>query len=333
MPQISSVSAAGRRRGRGPPLLPPPRASIRSASAARSSRNLREARRRRRRQHAHAATGPHAVPVELAHLGPQGQGGGACAAPRAAAEEGPDPRAVPESHLPVGRRLRRRADGEAAVRQARPRPDAGRSRRRGGSDPRALRAVAVGESGRGDQAQPRRAARMREEKAITADQERVALNARLAFKPYVAPSGGPVRVRREFLRQQFRNEFGGDHPPDWQVRTTIVPQLQEVAERAVENGLRRLKCPTSRRRWSRSTREPATCWPWSAGATSASRPTTGRDEGETSARLRVQALRLRRCTRTGLLAGVRAVRPRIDAATRSGRVDAATTRTTRRRTR
>jgi membrane carboxypeptidase/penicillin-binding protein len=45
---------------------------------------------------------------------------------------------------------------------------------------------------------------------------------------------------REFLRQQFRNEFGGDHPPDWQVRTTVVPQVQEAAERAVDNGLRRL---------------------------------------------------------------------------------------------
>ena len=28
---------------------------------------------------------------------------------------------------------------------------------------------------------------------------------------------------KEFLRQQFRDRFGGDHPPDWQVRTTFVP--------------------------------------------------------------------------------------------------------------
>jgi penicillin-binding protein 1A len=43
---------------------------------------------------------------------------------------------------------------------------------------------------------------------------------------------------KEFLRQQFRDRFGGDHPPDWTVRTTFLPDLQEAAERAVENGLR-----------------------------------------------------------------------------------------------
>ncbi len=48
---------------------------------------------------------------------------------------------------------------------------------------------------------------------------------------------------KEFLRQQFRDRFGGDHPPDWQVRTTFVPELQDAAERAVENGLRRFGKP------------------------------------------------------------------------------------------
>jgi len=83
-------------------------------------------------------------------------------------------------------------------------------------------------------------ARMRDEKVITAEQERVALGARLVFKPYAAPAEARSGYVREFLRQQFRNEFGGDHPPDWRVQTTVMPQLQEAAERAVENGLRRL---------------------------------------------------------------------------------------------
>ncbi len=81
---------------------------------------------------------------------------------------------------------------------------------------------------------------MREEKVITADQEREALNARLRIRPY--PHADQVRsgYAKDFLRQQFRDEFGGDHPPEWTVQTTFVPQIQEAAERAVENGLRRL---------------------------------------------------------------------------------------------
>jgi len=85
--------------------------------------------------------------------------------------------------------------------------------------------------------------RMREEHLITADQERSALDARLSFRPYAPPAEARSGYVREYLRQQFRNEFGGDHPPDWQVRTTVVPQLQEAAERAVANGLRRLGVP------------------------------------------------------------------------------------------
>src|SRR4029078_5418481 len=48
---------------------------------------------------------------------------------------------------------------------------------------------------------------------------------------------------KEFLRQQFRDRFGGDHPPEWTVRTTFSPELQDAAERAVENGRRRLGKP------------------------------------------------------------------------------------------
>jgi penicillin-binding protein 1A len=56
------------------------------------------------------------------------------------------------------------------------------------------------------------------------------------FELALEARGGYVK---EWLRQQFRNEFGGDHPPDWQVRTTVLPDVQDAAERAVANGLRR----------------------------------------------------------------------------------------------
>ena len=45
---------------------------------------------------------------------------------------------------------------------------------------------------------------------------------------------------KEYLRQQFRNIYGGDNPPDWKVHTTFVPEIQDAAEAAVRDGLRRL---------------------------------------------------------------------------------------------
>ncbi|RPJ53571.1 MAG: penicillin-binding protein, partial [Acidobacteria bacterium] len=82
--------------------------------------------------------------------------------------------------------------------------------------------------------------RMREQKLISREEEASAVNRRPTFRPFVATAEARSGYVREYLRQQFRNEFGGDHPPDWQARTTVVPQVQEAAERAVENGLRRL---------------------------------------------------------------------------------------------
>src|SRR5687768_3327358 len=82
-------------------------------------------------------------------------------------------------------------------------------------------------------------ARMRQEGFITEAQEQSANRARIRIRPYpgaVDPRGG---YAKEHLRQQFRDRFGGDHPPDWEVRTTFVPALQEAAERAVSEGLRR----------------------------------------------------------------------------------------------
>ena len=86
-------------------------------------------------------------------------------------------------------------------------------------------------------------ARMRQEGFITEDQERAARRARVRIRPYpgaMDPRGG---YAKEHLRQQFRDRFGGDHPPDWEVRTTFIPALQDAAERAVSDGLRRFHEP------------------------------------------------------------------------------------------
>jgi penicillin-binding protein 1A len=81
--------------------------------------------------------------------------------------------------------------------------------------------------------------RMREEGFITAAQERAAAHVRPRIRPFPGASDARNGYAKEYLRQQFRDRFGGDHPPDWEVRTTFVPGLQDAAERAVENGLRR----------------------------------------------------------------------------------------------
>ena len=64
-----------------------------------------------------------------------------------------------------------------------------------------------------------------------------------ASRPIPVPTDPRGGYAKEFLRQQFRDEFGGDHPPDWEVRTTFVPELQDMAERAVADGLRRFNQP------------------------------------------------------------------------------------------
>jgi membrane carboxypeptidase/penicillin-binding protein len=84
---------------------------------------------------------------------------------------------------------------------------------------------------------------MREEGFITAEQERAARATRVRISPFPGAADPRGGYAKEFLRQQFRDRFGGDHPPDWDVRTTFIPQLQEMAERAVADGL-------SRRPWS-----------------------------------------------------------------------------------
>lgn len=82
-------------------------------------------------------------------------------------------------------------------------------------------------------------ARMRQEGFITEAQERAARATRIRIRPYPAAENPRGGYAKEFLRQQFRDRFGGDHPPDWNVRTTFVPELQDAAERAVAQGLSR----------------------------------------------------------------------------------------------
>jgi 1A family penicillin-binding protein len=86
--------------------------------------------------------------------------------------------------------------------------------------------------------------RMREEGFITEAQERAARATRIRIAAYPGATDPRGGYAKEYLRQKFRDEFGGDHPPDWEVGTTFVPELQELAERAVADGLRRFNEPT-----------------------------------------------------------------------------------------
>jgi 1A family penicillin-binding protein len=85
--------------------------------------------------------------------------------------------------------------------------------------------------------------RMREEGKITAAQEQAARREALRVRPASSSSNGRHRYAKEFLRQQFRDLIGNDNPPDWKVHTTFVPEVQDAAEIAVRNGLRRLGVP------------------------------------------------------------------------------------------
>ena len=82
--------------------------------------------------------------------------------------------------------------------------------------------------------------RMREEKKITAAQEQQARaeHIRIYEQPSVSSARGGYA--KEYLRQQFRNIYGGDNPPDWKVHTSFVPEIQDAAETAVKDGLRRI---------------------------------------------------------------------------------------------
>ena len=85
---------------------------------------------------------------------------------------------------------------------------------------------------------------MRDEKFITDAQYRAALKAPLRVRPYRSVSDARHGYAKAYLRQRFRDEFGGDHPPDWRVQTTFVAELQDAAEAAVTSGLSKTGKPS-----------------------------------------------------------------------------------------
>ncbi len=86
-------------------------------------------------------------------------------------------------------------------------------------------------------------ARMRDAGFITEAQERDARMAPLRVRPFRSDSAGRHGYAKAYLRQRFRDKFGGDHPADWRVDTTFNVRLQDAAEAAVENGLSRFGKP------------------------------------------------------------------------------------------
>lgn len=83
--------------------------------------------------------------------------------------------------------------------------------------------------------------RMREEGLISAEQEQAARAERIRVYPHPAATSSRHGYAKDYLRQQFRDLYGGDNPPDWKVHTTFIPQLQDAAEAAVRDGLARLR--------------------------------------------------------------------------------------------
>ena len=86
-------------------------------------------------------------------------------------------------------------------------------------------------------------ARMRQEGFITPAQEEAARAARIRIRPYPGSAHPRAGYAKEYLRQRFRDQFGGDHPPDWEVHTTFDRELQAIGEAAVGEGLRRFGRP------------------------------------------------------------------------------------------
>ena len=199
---------------------------------ARAVRRQRPARcGARGRQHAHAAARAHAVSLERADRRPQGQGSGHCAADRDAAHQAPDSRAVSESRVSERRRLRRRDDVGAAVSASTPAdltlPEAaliaGLIRA-----PSALSPWSNHDGACGAAASCSRGCGRRDSSRAQDGRPRTQRRASSRIRSPVDPRGGWAK---EYLRQQFREHFGGDHPADWQVHTTVLPALQDAAER------------------------------------------------------------------------------------------------------
>ena len=61
--------------------------------------------------------------------------------------------------------------------------------------------------------------RMRDERLISEQAEQLARNAAPKILAQPGLGRGPSGTPQDFLRQQFRNAFGDDNPPDWKVET------------------------------------------------------------------------------------------------------------------
>ncbi len=85
--------------------------------------------------------------------------------------------------------------------------------------------------------------RMRQEGLITAAEEQDAKTARLRVTANPGLANARSGYAKDFLRQVYRDEVGGDDAPDWEVHTTFLPVVQRAAEQAVAQGLARLGRP------------------------------------------------------------------------------------------
>jgi 1A family penicillin-binding protein len=85
--------------------------------------------------------------------------------------------------------------------------------------------------------------RMRAEGYITAEAEQQARRTRLRITSHPRAADARAGYAKEYLRQIFREQVGDEHPPDWQVHTTFVPEIQRAAEEAVARGLGALDVP------------------------------------------------------------------------------------------
>jgi penicillin-binding protein 1A len=81
--------------------------------------------------------------------------------------------------------------------------------------------------------------RMRDAGLITAEEEAGAKRGTPRVRPYRNVNDGRYGYAKDYLRHEFHEAFGGDHPPDWRVNTTFSAELQDLGERVVANGLQR----------------------------------------------------------------------------------------------
>ena len=169
----------------------------------------------------HPTAGADAVLVERTDLGPEGAGGSSGTHARDAAHQGGDSRAVSESRLPRGGDLRRREDVAAPVRQTRARSHhcGKRAHRRADSAPVGL--FAMVEHERRPRTEPRRAPAHARGGLHHGGRREGARAARLPIRPYPRSDRTDNGYAKQYVRQQFRSAFGGDHPPDWKVFTTF----------------------------------------------------------------------------------------------------------------